>query len=547
MEKRKHKYSIPELYSKPIFIRVLILLFSVFSFTAAGQSETLFWVYLNDKPTIADDFSNPFDLFSPRAVERKARLGIDINPSDLRIPQAWTSAIREDGHEIVMISKWLNALLVSTQNPESITKYDFVNRVEKKQNYRAVFSDIPEEDDADFAYGSTTTQFRMVNGDYLHDRGLAGENVLIAVFDGGYHNAQNIPAFDSLRMQGRLKGTYSFVLQDSNIYQRGSHGTHVLSIMAGFQEGIFVGSAPRADYWLFMTEDEIVEVNAEEYNWLAAAEVSDSLGVDIINSSLGYSTFDPGENSYTTADLDGQIGVVTQAAVFAAQKGILVVNSAGNAGSGAWEKILKPADADSILTVGAVTVDGSRANFSSLGPTVDGRIKPDVMAMGDQAYYVGTNGFPNQGNGTSFSAPIIAGFAACLRQAYPNHSTENIRQTILQSAHLYFTPDTLMGYGIPDFSIAYHNVVSTDEYSVNHRVSMYPNPAESFINLSWDQSAHFEQLRIFDLVGNVVLEQPLPQISTEIQLSLEKLPIGKYLVYLYGREGAVIQSFIKSK
>jgi serine protease AprX len=300
---------------------------------AQAQSLSQHWVYFTDKGDGIEQFGNPFTLFSPRAVERKARLNILIDFHDIPVSPLYTKELSEHGHRIVMISKWLNAALVETNDPEAILYFPFVDKVKKRGVYKAEFTQIPEEDDMDFAYGVSGLQIEMLRGDYLHDRGFSGSGVLIAVFDGGFHNTQNIPAFDHMRNEGNLKGTYSFVLQDSNIYTRGSHGTHVLSVMAAFDEGTYVGSAPDAEYWLFMTEDQLVEVNAEEYNWLAAAEVSDSLGVDIINSSLGYSTFDPGENDYAPSDLDGQTGVVTQAALFAARKGILVVNSAGNAGA----------------------------------------------------------------------------------------------------------------------------------------------------------------------------------------------------------------------
>ena len=422
----------------------------------------------------------------------------------------------------------------------------FVDKVAKRGRYKAVFAEVPEEDEIDFAYGSSGLQIEMLRGDYLHDRGYSGSGVLIAVFDGGFHNTQNIPAFDHMRNEGNLQGTYSFVLQDSNVYTRGSHGTHVLSVMAAFSEGSFVGTAPDADYWLFMTEDQIVEVNAEEYNWLAAAEVSDSLGVDIINSSLGYSTFDPGQNDYSPADLDGQIGVVTQAALFAARKGILVVNSAGNAGADpTWKKVTKPADADSILAVGAVDVQQQWATFSSKGPTVDGRIKPDVVAMGDQARYIATNGFPTQGNGTSFSSPIVAGLSACLRQAYPNHSTENIRQTILQSADQYYTPDTLKGFGVPNFDIAYNNVISREEFQPKNNITLFPNPVREKITVRWEDGFNPSGIRIYNMSGQMLSENTITSGIREINCPVSHLPSGKYIAHLYGQERAVVQSFIK--
>lgn len=525
-----------------------LMIFSVSALTILPiknlvAQNNLYWVYLEEKATDLTTWENPFDYFSPRGVLRKAQQQVLFDKQDLPIRQEILQEI-ETLARVKMQSKWLNAVLVETEHPDLLEHLDFVDRIEARIPMRKYFASLAD-DDANFQYGSARLQTEQVFGDLLHARGMTGSNVLIAVFDGGFHNTPNLSVFDDLFNEGRLKGTYSFVLQDSNVFTRGSHGTHVLSVMAAKTRGIFVGTAPDADYWLFMTEDQLVEVNAEEHNWLAAAEVSDSLGVDIINSSLGYTTFDPGQNDYTPADLDGQTGIVTQAALFAARKGMLVVNSAGNAGASNWRKIVKPADADSIIAVGAVDIQGNRANFSSEGPTIDGRIKPEVMARGAGTYYIATNGLPATGNGTSLSSPIIAGLAACLRQAYPHHSTENLRQTIIRSAHLYFNPDTLMGFGIPNFDVAFNNVFSVDEFASKQQINIYPNPAENRIQVSWSVDFDPIGMRVFSTSGRLVRELTIRNQQTSKELDISDLSSGTYVLHIYGQSKAISSIIIK--
>lgn len=521
------------------FKHAFVGLFLLVSGILSAQQESLYWVYFQDKNASISDFSNPFQFFSLKAIERKANQRTIIDALDLPVYQPYVDGLFAS--DIVGKSKWLNAALVRGIDSLYVANLPFVKRVDNHIPVQAVFAE-----DNGFSYGQSALQIEMLNGDYLHDLGFTGQGVLIAVFDGGFNNAQNIPAFSHLWQGGGVKGIYSFVNQDTNIFFPGSHGTHVLSVLAAKNEGTFVGTAPDADYWLFMTEDEVREVNAEEFNWLAAAEMSDSLGVDVINSSLGYSTFDPGQISYSLGDLDGQTSIVSQAAQFAARKGMLVVNSAGNSGSDPlWRKILMPADADSILAVGSVGPTQDRSIFSSKGPTVDGRIKPDVVAMGEQARFLTTGGFPTQGNGTSLAAPMIAGLAACLRQAYPNHSTENIRQTILQSADQFLTPDTLKGYGLPNFQFAYNDVVSVDEYVEDYGVKIFPNPVDNILTVSWNEQFVPKQIAVFDMGGRKILDQAVSAGDMQQAIDVNNLTDGKYIIHIYNESGAIVKTFNK--
>jgi hypothetical protein len=249
--------------------------------------------------------------------------------------------------------------------------------------------------------------------------------------------------------------------------------------MGGYMVDSLIGTAPEASYMLFRTEDSNLETLIEEDNWAAAAEYADSAGVDIINSSLGYTIlYDDTLNSHSYADMDGNSTIITKAADLAASRGILVINSAGNSGSNDWYYIGAPADGDSVLSVGAVNAFGDIASFSSRGPSYDGRIKPNVCAQGVLAVVADLDSTIRVANGTSFSAPIIAGLSACLWGALStdiiNIDNMTLFQSIQQSAHLFQNPNDSLGYGIPNFYQAYLNSLSLSDDMNN--INLYPNP-----------------------------------------------------------------------
>lgn len=273
----------------------------------------------------------------------------------------------------------------------------------------------------------------------------------MAVFDAGFPYMDQIPAFQALFQEGRYLTGYDFVAGDSSIFGDNSHGTQVASVIVANDENIgYLGGAPEVTLLLARTEDALSETRLEEWNWARAAEWADSIGIHIIQSSLGYSTFDNPAENYTYADMNGQTAIITRAARTAARKGILVITSAGNEGASSWRYITAPADADSVIAAGAVNSSGQIAPFSSRGPTADGRIKPDLVALGWGTYIVGLSGSVQQASGTSFSAPLLSALAACLWQAFPEAHAQEIRQALLRSASQADSPDTIYGYGIPD-------------------------------------------------------------------------------------------------
>lgn len=427
----------------------------------------MYRLYLKDKDLNHTPYSlsRPEDYLSPRSIARRERQHLPIDETDLPIAPAYIEAVSKTGIEIVGQSKWNNTLLVRIHKEKELQRlaqFAFIERKLKvfespdsidernRMKFRSEFNAWENNSDSD--YGATGQQTRALHGQRMHQAGYRGEGKMIAVFDGGFMNTDKIPALHSIR----IAGLRDFVVPRSeNIFQEMEHGTMVLSTMAVDMPGYYVGVAPEAEYLLIRCEDEHTESLAEEDYWAEAAEYADSCGVDIINSSLGYHAFDDPKMNHRYSEQDGETALISRSASMCASKGIVCVNSAGNDGMGAWKKINFPADAKDILTVGSTTERGTNAPFSSVGPTADGRTKPDVMAMGSPAVVITGRGSIINDNGTSFSAPQIAGLVACLWQALPDKTARQIIKLVKLSADNQQHPDNIYGYGIPDFWKAY--------------------------------------------------------------------------------------------
>lgn len=448
-----------------------------FSRSELGREESV-WIFLEDKPSADTFIANPSRMLSAKALDRRINQGISLDKKDVPVEQSYYNQVKSSfGLTVLAKSKWLNALHVHApqiiitalkdRNP-FISEVVYADRslntksghvsVQNKMQFKNKFGSVTN----DFNYGSSLAQIEMLKADVLHKKGFTGKGVVIAVMDGGFPNVNTLEVFKHLRDDNRILGGYDFVERSTNFYTGISHGTQVLSTMGGLinrGDLNFVGTAPDASFYLFITEDGENEVPLEESLWVEAAEKADSLGVDIINTSLGYSTFDNPRYNYTYADLDGQTAFITRGAEIATSRGIIVVNSAGNEGNKAWKYITMPGDAKSVLTVGAVASSKNVVAFSSVGPTPDGRTKPDVMALGYLASVIYRDiATPSMANGTSFSSPIMAGTIACLRQAYPNKNASEIVEQIKKGGDRYTTPDNNYGYGIPNFELIYENL-----------------------------------------------------------------------------------------
>jgi hypothetical protein len=503
----------------------------LFCLNIKAQNQTEFRVYLKDKGSSQELLEFPERFLSNAALHRRSLQNISLRTSDLPIAEEYKQRLNEVGATVLAHSKWLNYIYVRHSQPQLIASLPFVERIEFPQKHKSFLCGVQANDTLD--YGFSRGQIEMLNGHLLHQEGYTGTGITIAVIDAGYEGFLLSSAFDSLRTSPRLLGSYNFISNDTNVFSGwGSHGTSVLSIMAANLADTIIGTAPDANYWLLTTEDIYQETPLEMDNWVMAAEFADSAGAHVINTSLSYQRFDNPQDNYSYSDMDGNTSVITRAADIAASKGILVIASAGNEGDQAQPHIGAPADGDSVLTVGAVSWQSNYALLSSIGPSFDGRVKPDVMAQGSPTTLIDGTGKFNADFGTSFSAPLVAGLAACLIEAYPARHSEEIANYIRQSAHLFSSPNDSMGYWIPDFQLALS--LSTPEYLVQEAdYVLYPNPVKDHIIIdAKDQKNWRAELRIFDLSGNCLLRKDI-QGYDAYRINLNLKP-GNYIMHLAG-------------
>lgn len=392
-------------------------------------------------------------------------------------------------------------------------------------------------------YGQTKEQIEFLNLDCLHERGYTGKGVTIAHFDDGYDGFDEMKAFEYAIEKGLLKGNYDFCFDTEIKYEgNGTHGTNTLSIVNGYIPGEYVGTGFDANILLAHTEYTPSETHKEEENWKRAVDWAIENKADIITSSLQYNNFDEGEGNYTYKDMDGNTSVIAKAADYAASKGILVVAIQGNFGNDDWHYVTTPGDADSVLTVGAAGVDGQRAIFSSFGPTSDGRIKPDAMAVGFQTIVVDPDGKIRPGNGTSFAAPCIAGMVACLKQAHPNRSNMEIITAVRQSADRYLNPDIKEGYGfgVPDACKADEILTTMDDtfgksgIIESDQLSYEIKKNKLFLTPKFDKS-NFESMQLSDAAEQVIAESS----KFKKKIKLKKLRKGNYVLKTKLKNGEV--------
>lgn len=550
---------------RSLFAGLVLLALGAATRPAAAQGTVRrHLVYFRDKAGTPFSVAQPQAFLSARAIARRTRQGIAVLPRDLPVNPAYVAQIRAvaGGPQVLYTSRWFNAALVSCDSATlariaalpSVRSATTLNRMA-----RAAQPDVPAKptEPATAArtlagrsyYGATYAQNQQIGVPLMHDAGYRGEGMQIAVFDAGFPGVNRISALQPLFSERRLASTRNFVDGGTSVYQRSSHGTSCLSTMAANQPGFFVGSAPKATYHLCVTEDDYSEHPVEEANWLAAAEYADSTGVDVISSSLGYTDFDAPSPAYTYADMNGRTAISSRAATVAARVGMLVVNAAGNEGNKPWYYISAPADADSILTVGAVDSLGSHALFSSYGPTADGRIKPTLSAMGQAAAVLDPNGIAFRGNGTSYACPVLAGMAAAFWQANPTLTAQQVIAALRSTASKATTPDNELGYGLPNFGRAYNslnpnNPLDTTAATPTEVLALYPNPrATGALTLVLPASLRGMPLsvRVLDMRGAVVARQQLPAATAaEVALKLGTLAKGQYICEVTA--GAVRQS-----
>lgn len=516
-----------------------------------GQNAYYVRVYFRDKGNSLSYEAS--DLLSARAIARRAESGIPApDYRDFPVNRTYINSITALGYRLHSTSRWMNtALFGSSEAPavNNILNLPFVSgvKVVKTPGIKSRFVnklDFPTTSMGQSPYDRPIT---MLNGYTLHNSGFRGENVLIAVLDGGFTSADRIESLNNLRARNGIIATRDFVNNTTSVYNASTHGTSVMSILAGELAGYIAGTAPEADYILLKTEDVATEFPCEEDFWAAGAEFADSCGADIISSSLGYFEFDDPSMNYKHSDLDGNTAFVTRAADIAAAKGILVVNSAGNERDNEWKRIIFPSDGDSVAAIGAVNENRIISAFSSAGPAGDGRVKPDVSAMGVLVPLQTTPGFVSRASGTSFSCPVISGMAACLVQAVPEASNYDIIMALREGADRYSNPDTLYGYGIPSMDIVFAKLQDKYPGKTDDDLIIFPNPTKGAFELIFRTAPGSFTLEIFDITGKLVYktDYPSPPGRAIMVDALQTREQGLYFVRVNTAGGSFTVKVIK--
>ena len=508
------------------------------SFMNAQVQDAL--VFLTDKEDVAASIANPISILTQDAIDRKTLQSTPIDARDVPVNEDYITQLKNSpGISVYAKSKWMNAVYVrGTQNDiEDLITAGFVSSVEfmdKSLNFRPggtipdKFAIENQQSRIIYNYGDAANQTTMIRADYLHEQDFTGDGMVVAVLDSGFPNVLNNPAFSSIVAQDRLLGTYDFALRQENVDGTGSHGARTFSDIGGFILDQFVGTAPEASFYLFRTEYGPTENPVEEAWWVEALERADSLGVDVVNTSLGYRAYDNAAYDHSYEDLDGQTTIGARGANHAFDKGMILVTSAGNGGSSSFPTVGTPGDSPGMLTIGAVDSNGDYVSFSSIGPTVDGRVKPDVMAQGLNAAVVSQNGTVSSGSGTSFSSPIMAGAVASLWQARPEISNGQIMQVVRESAHLFNNPTDEMGYGIPNFedALTILLVLGLEDQLRAEQFALYPNPVKTSINVSFPKGVTEADVSLYNIIGEQILTAKISNVTNWINLS--ELGSGMY-------------------
>ncbi len=529
---------------KKKFFFLLICCF--FSFNTFAQF-TKYVVRFKDKAGTPFSVNNPSQFLSPKSIERRTRQHISIDETDLPIVPRYLDSVRLAGNVIILNqSKWLNQVCIQTSDAAALDKinsFGFVlgsQPVKKVSNQQIISKNkfieetkkisAPENISGTndfYTYGNSYNQIHLHEGEYLHDRGFRGQGMLMAIIDDGFYHYQTLPAFDSVRINKQIIETYDFVANKVSVNEEDTHGMQCFSIIAANIPGQLVGSCPKANFYLYRSEDISSEYPIEEQNWIAAAERADSIGIDVTSTSLGYNTFDNPVFNHTYADMNGRTTMIAKAATMAARKGMIVLVAAGNDGSNSWHYISTPADADSIITVGAVTASGTVAAFSSYGPSSDGRIKPTVASMGVATAVSSPTGPVTFGNGTSFATPNMAGLVTCLWQAFPDFTNMEIIEAVKKSSSIYTNPNDRIGYGIPNFRIAFEdlsqqriirNINYVNSVLGNEFIKIYPNPfRDKFTVLVKPQYTGTANFKLYDAAGKLIFIKQVSLVANQSQ------------------------------
>ncbi len=521
-----------------------MLVFSFLFFlviNAYAQEDAL--VFFLDKENVDAALQNPISILTQKAIDRKLMHNTPIDARDVPVNETYITTLKGiPGITVFAKSKWMNCVYVrgNLQDLDAIEALDFVTHLEyadKSLNLvpipgSSTKDKLSVENKANsivYDYGAATNQVEMIAANYLHQQDFTGEGIDIAVLDSGFPGVLTNPAFDPILDQGRLLGTYNFISREESVDTSSSHGSKTFSDIGGYLQNQFVGTAPGASFYLYVTEDVTQENPVEEAWWVEALERADSLGVRIVNTSLGYQDYDNPAYTHSYQDLDGFTTIAARGANHAFDKGMLLLTSAGNDGQ-SFGFVATPADAPGCLSIGAVDQDGEYAGFSSYGPNASGLRKPDVMAQGVSAAVVDQNGAVDFNSGTSFSSPIMAGAIASLWQSRPEVTNAQIMQIVRASAHLFENPTDLMGYGIPNFETAYNalQILGAQADFLEIQFAMYPNPAQDVVSFSLPLGIEKATVLIFTSIGQQVLSSEISTNQNTIDIS--DINSGTYII-----------------
>jgi hypothetical protein len=556
---------------KNVFPFILLLI----SFQSFAQiAPDTYYIQFTDKNNSPYSIDNPEEFLSQRAIDRRVNQGIEIIENDLPVNPEYLQGVADAGATLLNATKWFNGVTIYTESQtvvDEILALPYVSSALKLVN-KEIFEEkgffknesfgsldpesfINERSTSELDYGAAENQIDQINGIPLHNMGYLGQGMIIAVLDGGFVGVEEHPVFDSLWANNQILGTKDFVHPyDQNVYTESEHGKSVLSTIGANKPGQMIGTAPKANFWLLRSEDVMTENIIEEYNWVSAAEFADSVGADVINSSLSYQDFDLPQWTHPYSEMDGNTAPATIGADLVTSKGVLVCNSAGNSGSSSFPWNDAPADADSVFSIGAVDGNGFRASFSSIGPTFDGRIKPAVMAKGQGTTVARGYSGIETGSGTSYSSPIIAGMSTCLWQANPTMTVMEIQAAIKESASRSDNPDNEYGWGIPDYMEA-HTIMTNIETPLENiegiiTVKTWPNPFNSALTIEikseLNENVRFE---LYNLIGSLVLSENHQMVNNSavslFNHKLADLNAGIYFLKIKTFETTTTKKLIK--
>ncbi len=539
---------------------ILLLIGVICSMGLYAQDYSFgYLVEFTDKANTIYSVEAPEEFLSERAIVRRSKYVIEITEQDFPVNKTYTDSLLNYNSVLHVTSRWFNSAVFYTNSStfanqalscSFVSKVTLVfkgipNKAAKKHNKWVQTTDV-------INYGSAYDQIAMCKAQKLHNNGYMGDGIQIAVLDGGFWRVNEMACFDSLYVNNRILGHWDFVSHNDNVFDDHTHGMGVLSTMGGNLPGELVGTAPNASYYLFRTENVYSEYPIEEENWIAAAEVADSAGVDIITASLGYSLFDDDAMNYEYADMDGNSTRITKGAEVAFAKGIFLVNSAGNEGNNNWHYITAPSDGEHVLCVGAVDAFEVIAPFSSRGPSYDGRVKPDVVAMGHGTTIIKADETVGFGSGTSFSCPVMAGMVACLWQVFPMYSNQELLDLIRSYSDKYNSPNNNYGYGLPDFSKATFVIDSSSysDISGNNLDKAYPNPFNDKLSFHlYIKKGQEVKIVLHDALGIKVYSEKMVINSATYNLisiiGLSKLNKGCYFLTIYTNEGMLTKKLMR--